>query len=374
MEPMSGPQGSNTAGTLVSGATRRDAASVARRRGWAGRSAPPDRPQQLDHNRIPTTAQHRGATTPAVPQEGAMTARPPQGRRPGSARARPASGSAPQPRPRPQRPSSPSSPPPSSPPGSSSRTSSCARSAAASCCASSSTATTASPSTRSPPLSRAVAEALDSSDVLGDEPYTLEVSSPGVDRPLTAPRHWRRNVGRLVAVTRTDARALAGRLVSVTDEADRGARVLVKGRISRATLALADVRRAVVQVEFSRTAAAGLDTDETTPRRRRRRRRPTTPRRREGLSAMDIDVSALKALVREKDLSYDVVVQTIERRCCSPTTAPRGPPSRARRARPQDRARHRLGPRGGRRGRHPGREYDDTPTASAASRPRPRAR
>ena len=40
---------------------------------------------------------------------------------------------------------------------------------------------------------------------MGDFPYTLEVSSPGVDRPLTDPRHWRRAVGRLVQVTVTDA-------------------------------------------------------------------------------------------------------------------------------------------------------------------------
>ena len=65
--------------------------------------------------------------------------------------------------------------------------------------------------------SRAVSEALDGSDVLGDEPYTLEVTSPGVDRPLTAPRHWRRNVGRLVAVTLTGGSSITGRITSVSD-------------------------------------------------------------------------------------------------------------------------------------------------------------
>jgi ribosome maturation factor RimP len=109
--------------------------------------------------------------------------------------------------------------------------------------------------------SRAVAEALDTTDVLGDEPYTLEVSSPGVDRPLTAPRHWRRNVGRLVAVVLTDGRESTGRLLAVSDDAAE-LEVNVKGRISRTTVALADVRRAVVQVEFSRVAEADLG-DET---------------------------------------------------------------------------------------------------------------
>jgi ribosome maturation factor RimP len=108
--------------------------------------------------------------------------------------------------------------------------------------------------------SQAVSDALDASDVLGDEPYTLEVSSPGVDRPLTEPRHWRRNLGRLVAVTRTDGSTATARVVDVSDD---GATVeleeSVKGRTSRSTLALSDVARAVVEVEFSRAAAADLD-------------------------------------------------------------------------------------------------------------------
>jgi ribosome maturation factor RimP len=49
--------------------------------------------------------------------------------------------------------------------------------------------------------SRELSAKLDASDVMGDMPYTLEVSSPGVDRPLTQPRHWRRAVGRLVRVS-----------------------------------------------------------------------------------------------------------------------------------------------------------------------------
>src|SRR5271166_4424199 len=48
--------------------------------------------------------------------------------------------------------------------------------------------------------SRELSVKLDASDVMGEMPYTLEVSSPGVDRPLTQPRHWQRAVGRLVRV------------------------------------------------------------------------------------------------------------------------------------------------------------------------------
>ena len=60
-------------------------------------------------------------------------------------------------------------------------------------------------------VSRDVSAALDATDVMGDMPYTLEVSSPGVDRPLTEPRHWRRAAGRLVRV-KTAAGAVQGRV------------------------------------------------------------------------------------------------------------------------------------------------------------------
>jgi ribosome maturation factor RimP len=110
--------------------------------------------------------------------------------------------------------------------------------------------------------SHAVSEALDGAEPLGDEPYTLEVSSPGVDRPLTLPRHWRRNVGRLVAVTLVDGREVTGRLLSVDDEQVE-LEIDTKGRKSRRSVALADVRRALVQVEFSRVADAELvETDD----------------------------------------------------------------------------------------------------------------
>src|ERR1700678_4681723 len=66
-------------------------------------------------------------------------------------------------------------------------------------------------------VSREISSALDRLAVMGDFPYTLEVSSPGVDRPLTEPRHWKRATGRLVtvALTRGDipGEALTGRVV-----------------------------------------------------------------------------------------------------------------------------------------------------------------
>jgi ribosome maturation factor RimP len=62
---------------------------------------------------------------------------------------------------------------------------------------------------------RAVSAALDADPRLGEAPYVLEVSSPGVDRPLTLPRHLRRNVGRLVRLTCADGAVVAGRIRAV---------------------------------------------------------------------------------------------------------------------------------------------------------------
>lgn len=61
-------------------------------------------------------------------------------------------------------------------------------------------------------LSRVLSAALDDDDLMGELPYTLEVSSPGVDRPLTLPQHWRRAAGRLVRVTLTDGETITGRV------------------------------------------------------------------------------------------------------------------------------------------------------------------
>ena len=95
---------------------------------------------------------------------------------------------------------------------------------------------------------------LDSSDVLGDGAYTLEVTSPGIDRPLTQPRHWRRNVDRLVKVRPREGGSVTGRIL----EADDSAAVLdIDG--SREHVAYADVAKATIEVEFNRPAKPGED-------------------------------------------------------------------------------------------------------------------
>lgn len=102
-------------------------------------------------------------------------------------------------------------------------------------------------------VSKAVSGALDVGDVMGEDPYTLEVTSPGVDRPLVQPRHWRRNLGRLVVAVRRDGSQVEGRIASVDDDAvvvlpdsapgEEGGGVRV---------AWVDLDRGLVQIEFRR--------------------------------------------------------------------------------------------------------------------------
>jgi ribosome maturation factor RimP len=94
-------------------------------------------------------------------------------------------------------------------------------------------------------MSTDISEALDEADVMGEAPYTLEVTSPGVHRPLTLPRHWRRAASRLVRVQLGDGSTLEGRVLG-SDE--HSARLDVDGE--QFEVAYSDVAEAVVQVEF----------------------------------------------------------------------------------------------------------------------------
>lgn len=94
---------------------------------------------------------------------------------------------------------------------------------------------------------KAVSAALDESDVMGEQPYTLEVTSRGVDRPLTLPRHWRRNATRLVKVTTTDGETVTGR-IGASDE--DSATLDVDG--TERVLPYAEVAKALIQIEFNR--------------------------------------------------------------------------------------------------------------------------
>jgi ribosome maturation factor RimP len=103
-------------------------------------------------------------------------------------------------------------------------------------------------------VSRAVSKALDASDDAFSSAYTLEVTSPGLDRPLTKPRHWRRARLRKVAVRQADGKFLA----RVGDADDDGVELLVDGQLRRVTYA--EVEHAVIEVEFSEPPAAEIAT------------------------------------------------------------------------------------------------------------------
>ena len=98
-------------------------------------------------------------------------------------------------------------------------------------------------------LSRSASEALDRIDA---PPYVLEVTSPGVDRPLTTEKHYRRARGRKVELTLSDGSQLTGRLGEIRGGTVRlVVREGAKANFSIRELPVDGIIKAVVQVEFS---------------------------------------------------------------------------------------------------------------------------
>ncbi|GAA3195594.1 ribosome maturation factor RimP [Actinocorallia longicatena] len=106
-------------------------------------------------------------------------------------------------------------------------------------------------------VSRGIAEALDETDLLGGAPYVLEVTSPGVDRPLTQPRHWRRAAGRLVRFSTAEGAAVEGRVIDADEE-----KIRLEAGGAEVTYLLGDVGPGRVQVEFRRIEADDLLQDD----------------------------------------------------------------------------------------------------------------
>jgi ribosome maturation factor RimP len=99
-------------------------------------------------------------------------------------------------------------------------------------------------------VSREISAILDESPLL-IEAFTLEVTSPGIERPLTLPRHWTKNLTRIVKVTLNDDTEVSGRLT----EFDHVRAILIeniKGRMKTHEVAFADIKRANVEIEFNR--------------------------------------------------------------------------------------------------------------------------
>lgn len=100
-------------------------------------------------------------------------------------------------------------------------------------------------------LSRAISAALDEQgdEILGGQAYTLEVTSPGVGSPLTAPRHFRRAARRRLTLTRRDGTVQSVRMARMHDD---GILVLTEGKDpGPLIIPLAEIARATVDIEFA---------------------------------------------------------------------------------------------------------------------------
>jgi len=118
----------------------------------------------------------------------------------------------------------------------------------------------------------------DADAILGSAAYVLEVSSPGVDRPLTAPRHWRRAAGRLVRVVRIDGGEVVGRVVDSDDvsvrladaaadnaAADNAAADNAAVPAGPGWLRFDEIKSARVQVEFNRPESSNVWANDVQP-------------------------------------------------------------------------------------------------------------
>jgi len=90
-------------------------------------------------------------------------------------------------------------------------------------------------------ISRQISEIVEALPELGETPFTLEVTSPGIDRPLTVPRHWRKNKGRLIKITMLDGSVREGRI---------GESSQTSVIIDDSDVAFAEIKKAIVQIEF----------------------------------------------------------------------------------------------------------------------------
>jgi ribosome maturation factor RimP len=96
-------------------------------------------------------------------------------------------------------------------------------------------------------VSKEVSSILDSYSLMGDMPFTLEVTTPGVDRPLTELRHWRKNVGRLVKITPVTGEKYVARIIAINPRD-----VVLESQGKEINVPFADITRAQIEIEFNR--------------------------------------------------------------------------------------------------------------------------
>ena len=102
-------------------------------------------------------------------------------------------------------------------------------------------------------VSRKVSEELETNEMI-DQAYTLEVSSPGLDYPLSSPRQYQKNIGRDLKVLLESGSELAGKLLEAQDDA---VKLLVKKKEKgkKATeeellVPTQEIKKSIVQVSF----------------------------------------------------------------------------------------------------------------------------
>ena len=99
-------------------------------------------------------------------------------------------------------------------------------------------------------ITKEISAILDLAEFMGETPFTLEVSSPGVDRPLILPRHWHKNMDRLVRSVMVNGEVVLGRVDAVHDES---VCVIVGGKnLKKVELPFVEIKRAQVEIEFNR--------------------------------------------------------------------------------------------------------------------------
>jgi len=96
-------------------------------------------------------------------------------------------------------------------------------------------------------VSKEVSSILDNYSQMGEMPFTLEVTTPGIDRPLTLERHWRKNIGRLVKITPKVGEKYIGRITAVSGE-----KITLEMKDEERGIDLGNISRAQIEVEFNR--------------------------------------------------------------------------------------------------------------------------
>ena len=96
-------------------------------------------------------------------------------------------------------------------------------------------------------VSKEVSSILDTYSQLGEMPFTLEVTTPGIDRPLTELRHWKKNIDRLVKITPNTGEKYVARIKEVLPR-----EVVLEFKNQESKVQFSDITRAQIEVEFNR--------------------------------------------------------------------------------------------------------------------------